>query len=299
MSESSLANELRRAFPALALRENEPMKAHCSFRIGGPAEAFAEPADEAELAALWKYLRRIGAPAAVIGNGTNLLVHDEGVRGVVVRLGDRFSAIRRTPDGLSAEAGVTLARLATAAKEQGLAGLEFAHGIPGSLGGAVMMNAGAYGGEMKDVVVSVRYLDPDGAARETAEPGFSYRHSRFSDSGELILGAALRLAPDDPAAIHARMMELWSRRSASQPLDRPSAGSTFKRPATGYAAAMIDGAGLRGVSVGGAQVSEKHAGFVINTGDATFADVTALMEHIQKTVYESSGVMLEPEVKIL
>ena len=299
MSESSLANELRRAFPALALRENEPMKAHCSFRIGGPAEAFAEPADEAELAALWKYLRKIGAPAAVIGNGTNLLVHDEGVRGVVIRLGDRFSAIRRTPDGLSAEAGVTLARLATAAKEQGLAGLEFAHGIPGSLGGAVMMNAGAYGGEMKDVVTAVRYLDADGAVRETAEPGFAYRRSRFTDSADVILGATVRLSEADPAAIHARMMELWAKRSASQPLDRPSAGSTFKRPAGGYAAAMIEGAQLKGLRVGGAQVSETHAGFVINTGNASFADVAELMARIQDAVQAAYGVHLEPEVKIL
>ena len=299
MDESSLAKELRRAFPALELRENEPMKPHCSFRIGGPAEIFAEPGSEAELCALWRFLHAAGTPVTVIGNGTNLLVHDEGVRGVVIHLGKRFARIDRTDGGLWAAAGVTLARLATAAKEYGLSGLEFAHGIPGSLGGAVMMNAGAYGGEMKDVVASVSYLDHGGEVRETAEPGFSYRRSRFADSGELILGAALRLAPDDPAAIRARMMELWARRSASQPLDRPSAGSTFKRPAAGYAAAMIDAAGLRGVSVGGAQVSEKHTGFVINTGNATFADVTALMALIRERVYAETGVLLEPEVKII
>ena len=299
MSESSLARDLKRAFPALPLRENEPMKAHCSFRIGGPAEVFVEPGSEAELCAVWRYLCAVGAPATVIGNGTNLLVRDEGVRGAVVHLGDRFASIERTADGLRAAAGVTLARLATAAKEQGLAGLEFAHGIPGSLGGAVIMNAGAYGGEIKDVVVSVRYLDADGEPRETEAPDFSYRRSRFSDSGELVLGAALRLSPGDPAAIHARMMELWARRSASQPLDRPSAGSTFKRPATGYAAAMIEAAGLKGASIGGAQVSEKHAGFVINTGGATFADVTALMARIRETVYAETGILLEPEVKII
>ncbi len=299
MSESSLAKELRRAFPALTLRENEPMKAHCSFRIGGPAEVFAQPADEAELCALWRYLRASGAPVTVIGNGTNLLVHDEGIRGVVVHLGEHYAAVEPSEDGLRACAGVTLARLAAAARDRGLAGLEFAHGIPGSLGGAVMMNAGAYGGEMKDVVAAVRYLAEDGTVRETADPDFSYRHSRFSDSGELILGALLRLTPDDPAAIHARMMELWARRSASQPLDRPSAGSTFKRPSSGYAAAMIEQAGLKGVSVGGAQVSEKHAGFVINTGTATFADVTALMALIQETVLAKFGVLLEPEVRIL
>ena len=299
MPESSLAKELRQAFPALPLRENEPMKAHCSFRIGGPAEVFAEPEDEATLCALRRRLRELGAPVTVIGNGTNLLVHDEGVRGVVIHLGERFAGIEAAEEGLFAAAGVTLARLATAAKERGLAGLEFAHGIPGSLGGAVMMNAGAYGGEMKDVVVSVRYLDAAGDVRETTEPRFSYRRSRFTDSGELILGARVRLTPDDPAAIHERMMALWARRSASQPLDRPSAGSTFKRPAAGYAAAMIEAAGLKGVCVGGAQVSAKHAGFVINTGNATFADVTALMELIRTRVHADCGVWLEPEVKII
>jgi UDP-N-acetylmuramate dehydrogenase len=276
------------------------MSLHCSFRIGGPADVFVEPADDAELCALWRFLRERGAPAVVIGNGTNLLVHDEGVRGVVIHLGERFSAIRDGEDGtLYACAGVTLARLATEAKERGLAGLEFAHGIPGSLGGAVVMNAGAYGGEMKDVVVSVCYMNENGEIGETWAPGFAYRSSRFPARGEVVVGASLRLTPDDPAAIHARMMELWARRSASQPLDRPSAGSTFKRPATGYAAALIDEAGLKGATVGGAQVSEKHAGFVVNTGGATFADVTALMAKIQETVQAKSGVLLEPEVKIL
>ncbi len=299
MAGSSLAIDLKRAFPALSLRENEPMKAHCSFRIGGPAEVFAEPSDETELCALWRHLHALGAPAIVIGNGTNLLVHDEGVRGAVIHLGERFAEIARIDDGLRAQAGATLARLAAAAKEFGLTGLEFAHGIPGSLGGAVVMNAGAYGGEMKDVVASVRFLDPDGTIRETTEPCFSYRHSRFSDGSGLILRADLCLTPGDPAAIHARMMELWTKRSASQPLDCPSAGSTFKRPVGGYAAALIDAAGLRGASVGGAQVSEKHTGFVINTGAATFSDVSGLMALIQETVQNRFGVLLEPEVKII
>ena len=299
MMKNSLASELRCAFPTLSLREHEPMRTHCTFRIGGPAEVFAEPASEAETSDLWRFLRARGTLPTVIGNGSNLLVHDEGVPGVVLRLGEAFSAVRREGTTLYAEAGITLAKLAVFAKEQGLAGLEFAHGIPGSLGGAVMMNAGAYGGEMKDIVASVRYLDADGTVCETAEPGFAYRHSRFADTGELILGATLRLRADDPEAIHARMLELWKKRSASQPLDRPSAGSTFKRPKTGYAAAMIDAAGLRGRSVGGAQVSEKHAGFVINTGSATFADVTALMAQITDAVYEKFGVVLEPEVRIL
>ena len=299
MSESTLAKALREAFPALVLRENEPMAAHCSFRIGGPAEVFAEPEDERTLCALWRYLHRHGIPVSVIGNGTNLLVHDEGVRGAVLHLGERFSAISCENERIYACAGATLSKLATAAKDQGLAGLEFAHGLPGSVGGAVLMNAGAYGGEMRDVVTSVCYLNADGEIGETWEPGFGYRHSRFAERGEVIVGAWVRLTPDDPAAIHARMMELWAKRSASQPLDRPSAGSTFKRPATGYAAALIDEAGLKGYTIGGAQVSEKHAGFIINTGSATFADVTALMAHIQETVYARSGVRLEPEVRII
>ena len=299
MERSILAQEIRAAFPALDLREQEPMKAHTSFRIGGPAEVYAEPDSEETLCALWRFLTARGVPVAVIGNGTNLLVHDEGVKGAVLRLGERFSAVYRRENALFACAGVTLARLAVFAREQGLAGLEFAHGIPGSLGGAVMMNAGAYGGEMADVVRTVRCMAPDGSVHETGAPGFSYRRSRFTDSGEVILGAALSLTPDDPAAIHGRMMELWNKRSASQPLDRPSAGSTFKRPQTGYAAALIDAAGLKGACVGAARVSEKHAGFVINTGGATFADVTALMARIQETVFEQSGVHLEPEFRIL
>ncbi len=296
---SSLANDLREAFPGLYLLENEPMKAHCSFRIGGPADVFVEPESEATLCALRRWLDARAVPMTVIGNGTNLLVHDEGIRGAVVRLGERFSAISGENRRLYACAGVTLARLAAAAKERGLSGLEFAHGIPGSLGGAVVMNAGAYGGEMRGVVTSVCYMNRSGEIDETWEPGFGYRQSRFESRGEIVIGAHLRLTPDDPAAIHARMMELWAKRSASQPLDKPSAGSAFKRPATGYAAALIDEAGLKGFTIGGAQVSEKHAGFVINTGGATFADVAALMEHIRKTVFEVSGVMLEPEVRIL
>lgn len=293
-------NELRSRFPSLTVKENEPMRAHTSFRIGGPADLFLEPADALQAADLIRFLRETGEPFEVIGNGTNLLVRDEGYRGTVVHFGEPFAKFRAVGEIVYADAGVSLSRLAVFAKEQGLAGLEFAHGIPGSLGGAVLMNAGAYGGEMKDIVSAVRYLSADGWAEETEDGAFGYRTSRFAKSGEIVLGAAMRLHRDAPDAIQARMTELWTKRSASQPLDRPSAGSTFKRPATGYAAALIDESGLRGVSVGGAQVSEKHAGFVINsTGKATFADVIALMELIQKRVFERSGVRLEPEVRVL
>ena len=295
----NLCQMLRVALPGLDALENEPMSRHCSFRIGGAAAAFCRVSDEVQLAALLALLRREGVPYAVIGRGSNLLVSDGGFPGAVVQLADAPASLRREGDCVSAWAGVTLARLAVFAREQGLAGLEFAHGIPGSLGGGILMNAGAYGGEMKDVVVSVRYLDAAGAVRETAEPGFAYRHSRFSDSGEIVLGAALRLRPDAPDAIAARMAELWEKRSASQPLSLPSAGSTFKRPATGYAAAMIDGAGCKGLTVGGAQVSEKHAGFVVNRGGATAADVKALMAQVQRRVLEKYGVELQPEVRFL
>jgi len=299
MNMALLAEELRAAFPDLTVLEREPMKRHCSFRIGGPAAVFAEPASGQELAALRRFLQEKGAASLVIGNGTNLLVRDGGIDAVVIHLGEALSAVRVEGEHIYAEAGVTLAHLATAAKEAGLAGLEFAHGIPGSLGGAVMMNAGAYGGEMRDVVASVRYLNARSLAAETDELNFGYRRSRFTGTEDIILGAVLHLHRDDPAAIHGRMMELWEKRSASQPLDKPSAGSFFKRPENGYAAAMIDGAGLKGLTVGGAQVSEKHAGFVINTGDATCADVLALAEQVKTAVAEKYGTVLEPEVRLL
>ena len=297
--EKNLCRLLRETLPGLTVQEGEPMSRHCSFRIGGPAAAFARVTTESDAAALLALLRREGVPFAVIGRGSNLLVSDAGFPGAVICLSDNPDSLRREGDCVSAWAGVTLARLAAFARDQGLAGLEFAHGIPGSLGGGVLMNAGAYGGELKDVVVSVRYLDAEGALRETQEPGFAYRRSRFSGSGEIVLGATLRLRPDDPAAIGARMAELMEKRSASQPLDLPSAGSAFKRPATGYAAAMIDGAGCKGLTVGGAQVSEKHAGFVVNRGGATAADVCALMAEVQRRVLEKYGVELEPEVRFL
>jgi UDP-N-acetylmuramate dehydrogenase len=239
-------------------------------------------------------------PCLVIGRGTNLLVSDAGIKGVVVQIGEGLSNVRREGDSLIAGAGISLAALAQFARRDGLAGLEFAHGIPGSLGGAVVMNAGAYGGEMKDVVSSVRCLDDDGAVRTYSadELDFSYRHSRF-DKGGVVLEAALSLQKGDGEEIARRMRELMEKRTSSQPLDKPSAGSTFKRPATGYAAAMIDGAGLKGLRVGSAAVSEKHAGFVVNEGGASFADVVELMERVKAAVYAKYGVTLQPEVKII
>lgn len=299
MTSELIAKEIRSAFPGLRLLMAEPMKNHCSFRIGGPAELFAEPSSEEELTGLVRLLRCLGVKTTVIGRGTNLLVRDEGVAGVVIRVGERLGSVRFDGTELYAESGVSLAQLAVAAQQRGLSGLEFAHGIPGSLGGAVFMNAGAYGGEIKDVVTSVRYMDGEGEIRETADCGFSYRCSRFSDGESVILGARLHLERGDPQAIFERMRELMEKRAASQPLDKPSAGSTFKRPAAGYAAAMIEGAGLKGYGVGGAQVSEKHSGFVINRGGATFEDVAKLMEEVRRAVYDKYAVMLEPEVRVI
>ena len=294
-----LALELKRALPGLRLLEGEPMAAHCSFRIGGPAALFAEPSDEAELLALLAALRERGVRPLLLGKGTNVLVADAGVPGVVVHIGEALGAVRVAGTRMEAGAGLALSVLAQRAREYSLTGLKFAHGIPGSLGGAVVMNAGAYDGEMKDVVVSVRYLDGEGTLRETEDMGFAYRRSRFSDGQSVVLSAVLQLREGDGEAVAARMRELGERRRSKQPLDRPSAGSTFKRPARGYAAALIEGAGLKGLSVGGAQVSEKHAGFVINTGNASCADVLALMELVRARVLEKYGVELEPEVRIV
>ncbi len=297
-----LINDIRSALPGLEMHENEPMSAHCSFRIGGPARLMACPASGAEAAALLRLLREADAPVELMGKGTNLLVADEGLDAVVVRLGEAISGAELLPgDRVRAGAGISLAKLAVFAAEAGLSGLEFAHGIPGSLGGAVFMNAGAYGGEMKDVLESAEIALPDGTLREVPaeELELSYRHSALEGSGALVTAATVKLTPAEPEAIRARMRELMEKRRASQPLDMPSAGSTFKRPVGGYAAALIDQAGLKGFAIGGAEVSEKHAGFVINRGGATFDDVLRLMEHIQKTVLEKSGVRLEPEVRIL
>lgn len=297
-----LIRELRQTLPQLTILEHEPMKAHCSFRIGGPVRAMVQPAGAEEAAAVCRALRAHGVAPLILGNGTNLLVTDEALDRIAVQFGEKMSAVERVgEDSLRAACGVTLARLAATAQSFGLAGLEFAHGIPGSLGGGVSMDAGAYGGEMKDVIVSTRCLTPEGEVREVvgAEHDFRYRHSVFSDTDSVILESTVKLVPGDKDEIFARMMELREKRRSSQPLDMPSAGSTFKRPVGGYAAALIDQAGLKGYAIGGAQVSEKHAGFVINRGGATFDDVLRLIDHIRSEVLRTSGIELETEVKII
>lgn len=294
-----LLAEIKKALPSLELRENEPMAAHCSFRIGGPAAAMALPSSAEEMAALGALLREKGVEPFVMGNGTNLLVTDGALDRFVIKCGAAMSAIHIDGDTVTAEAGATLAQTAAAALAADLGGLEFAAGIPGSVGGGVSMNAGAYGGELRDVVEETEYLDADMKLCRAvgAEHGFAYRHSAFS--GCILLKSRMRLTVGEHETIAARMRELAAKRRASQPLDMPSAGSTFKRPVGGYAAALIDEAGLKGCRIGGAQVSEKHAGFVVNAGGATFDDVLALMEYIQETVFARSGIRLEPEVKIV
>lgn len=289
--------------PDLKITVEEPMSRHTSFHIGGPARRMAFPATGAQMVLLMSFAEECGARPLVIGKGTNLLCPDEGLDRLVVETsGLSRLELGTEPDTVLAEAGVSLARLADFACKAGLTGLEFAHGIPGSVGGGVCMNAGAYGGEMKQVVSGVSVLFPEEGVKFLSgeEMDFGYRHSLLTDHPEaVVLHALFRLTPGDPEAIREQMRDLASRRKASQPLEWPSAGSTFKRPEGYFAGTLIDQCGLKGLTVGGAQVSEKHAGFVINRGGATCADVEALIRQIQERVQEQAGVRLEPEVKIL
>ena len=285
----------------IELRENEPLAAHTSFRIGGPARWMAFPKTVEEVRTLLRLAREADIPVRRLGAGTNVLAPDEGVDALVLCLKDALRGVR-LPEGncIEAMAGETLASVAVFARKNGLTGLEFAHGIPGTLGGGVYMNAGAYGGELRQVVRQVTFLHADGRL-ETFENGdcaFGYRTSVFENMPGVIVSARLALQPGEPAAIEAKMRELMEKRRASQPLELPSAGSTFKRPAGHFAGALIQDAGLKGRGVGGAKVSEKHAGFVVNFDHATAADVRATIALVQKTVYETSGVRLEPEVRI-
>ena len=282
---------VKEQFPGMKLLENEPMKAHSSFRIGGPVRALASPSDVTGLTKLCDILKQHHIAPFILGNG--FIISTE-----------KLQKLFLLPDGsIYAEAGVSLARLAAFAQENGLTGLEFAGGIPGTLGGGCIMNAGAYGGELKDVVESVVFLFiPDQSLYElpNADCAFGYRQSYFQKTpGCIVLSAVIHLEQDDPRAISARMQELSEKRRSKQPLDLPSAGSAFRRPEGHYAAALIEEAGLKGYAVGGAQVSEKHAGFVVNRGDATSHDVYDLMMHVRNTVYRRSGVFLEPEIMIL
>lgn len=285
---------------------NENMSAHTTFRVGGGADIFVEINNSSELALALELLKSEGVTGLnsgfyILGNGSNLLVSDFGLRGVVLHLSKQYGNITVNGTTLICDAGAALAAVAHKAYENSLTGLEFAAGIPGSLGGAVVMNAGAYGGEMKQVVKSVRLMTPDGEILEkrTEEMHFSYRHSLVKERPLIVLGAVLELAAGSQEDIRAKMEELADKRREKQPLEYPSAGSTFKRPEGYFAAKLIETAGLRGFSIGGAQVSEKHCGFVINRKNAAAADIHALILEVQKRVKESSGVTIEPEVIML
>ena len=283
------------------LKYNESMSKHTSFRIGGEAEIMAFPKDREELAAILKQSALLDIKPAILGAGTNVLAPDEGIAGVVICLKDCLDGMEQLDETrIRVMGGVTMTRAAVFAANHGLTGLEFAHGIPGTVGGGVYMNAGAYGGEICQVAESVEYMDFDGNIRHLTneEMRFSYRHSILEDEGGIVISATFRLVPGDPDAIRAKMKELMGKRSASQPLDLPSAGSAFKRPVGGYAAALIDQAGLKGYQVGGAAISTKHAGFAVNLGDATAADVKNLLKNVSDLVFENSGIRLEPEVRI-
>ena len=296
-----LAAALRQSCPALELREHEPMARHTTFRIGGPVRLMALPRSEGEVLSCLREAERAQVRLVVLGNGSNLLAADGEIPCFAVLL-TGLDALERTGEReIWAGAGVSLARLASFAAQEGLAGLEFAHGIPGTLGGGVLMNAGAYGGEMVQVVKEVAAAGRNGGVETVPaeQCGFSYRRSAFSDGERVILGAKFHLEPDDPAAIRGRMDELARRRKEKQPLEYPSAGSMFKRPQGHFAAALIDQCGLKGLTVGGAQVSEKHAGFVINRGGATCADVLTLVDQVKERVLQQTGVELEMEVRVL
>lgn len=286
----------------IEILEHEKMSEHCSFKVGGEVRAFIAPKDIWDMSKVFFYLHMNDVYPFILGKGTNILIPDEGLDICVIST-ENLQAIRlgEEENTIYAEAGVSLARLAQFAQQNGLAGLEFASGIPGSVGGGVLMNAGAYGGEMKDVVDSVvTYFLPDQALCECKgeDCGFAYRHSDFEQARCAILSAVFKLTPDDPEAIAARMNEMNDKRRKSQPLDMPSAGSAFKRPVGGYAAALIEQCGLKGYTVGGAQVSEKHSGFVVNKGDASYDDVVELMDYVRRKVYEDTKITLEPEIRI-
>lgn len=285
----------------IELRFDEPMANHTSFRIGGGAEVMAFPKSIDELSRILKVSALLDCKSAILGAGTNVLAPDEGIRGLVICLKDCLGGMEQTGENrIRVMAGVTMTRAAVFAANLGLSGLEFAHGIPGTVGGGVYMNAGAYGGEICQVCKSVDVMDFSGELRRFSaeEMEFSYRHSILEEKPGIVVAAEFELTNAPVEQIKAKMKELMGKRSASQPLDLPSAGSAFKRPVGGYAAALIDGAGLKGFSVGGAAISTKHAGFAVNLGSATAEDVKCLLRQVSDIVFEKSGIRLEPEVRI-
>lgn len=279
-----------------------PMARYTTFRVGGFADVLVNIASPAEIPVVLRAAKNAGVPVTLIGNGSNLLVRDGGIRGLVIRIAGDCSALRREGDAIHAQAGATMGACAQLALSEGLSGMAELAGIPGTLGGGVIMNAGAYGNELAQIVTCVEAVSVASGKPvifEGPDLGFSYRHSAMMDAGVIVTGVTLQLTPGDPAIIRARMEECARARREKQPLNYPSAGSTFKRPAGYFAAKLIDDCGLRGLRVGDAQVSEKHAGFVVNLGKATASDILILMEQVKTRVLEETGVTLEPEVRIL
>ena len=301
MELTEFQNKVSALLPTAELRFNEAMSRHTSFRVGGGAEVMAFPKNTDELSDILKVSGLLDVKPAILGAGTNVLAPDEGLPGLVICLKDCLGGMEALGENrIFVAAGVTMTRAAVFAANLGLSGMEFAHGIPGTIGGGIYMNAGAYGGELKDICCSVDVMDLDGNIhRRTVEQmGFSYRHSILEEEPGIVVGAIFQLTPMNPDDIKAKMKELQTKRSASQPLDYPSAGSAFKRPVGGYAAALIDEAGLKGYTVGDAAISMKHAGFAVNLGNATAADVRKLLAQVSDIVFEKSGIRLESEIRI-
>ena len=296
-----LQQNFSRLLPNVELRFEQPLSKHTSFKIGGSAEILALPKDAEELSAVLKAARQLSCEPKILGAGTNVLAPDEGIRGLIICLKDALEGMEQLDSNtIRIMAGVTMTRAAIFAANLGLSGLEFAHGIPGTVGGGVYMNAGAYGGEICQVCTRVAVMDMEGNMRILTgeEMEFSYRHSRLEDENGIVVYAEFTLREAPAEQIKEKMQELMGKRKASQPLDLPSAGSAFKRPVGGYAAALIDQNGLKGFQIGGAAVSAKHAGFVVNVGGATAEDVKELLKQVSDKVYDSTGIRLEPEVRI-
>ena len=296
-----LQQKLNEKMPKCAIRFNEPMSKHTSFHIGGSVEIMAFPKNPEELSEMLKMSALLDIKPIILGAGTNVLAPDEGISGIVVCLKDGLDGMEQIDDTrIRVMAGVTMTRAAVFAAGLGLSGMEFAHGIPGTVGGGVYMNAGAYGGEICQICEAVDVMDLSGNLHTLTgeQMAFSYRHSILEEQPGIVVSAVFKLVPAAPDEIRGKMKELMNKRSASQPLDLPSAGSAFKRPVGGYAAALIDGAGLKGYQVGGAAISTKHAGFAVNLGGATAEDVKQLLSQVSDIVFEKSGIRLEPEVRI-
>jgi len=294
-------DEIVNRFDPSTLLWQEPMTLHTSFKIGGPADLFFKPQSIEDLTAMIDLCQKLSIPFYIMGNGSNLLVGDQGYRGVIIQVYRNLSSFSIEGNTVEAEAGILLSKLANRVYDAGLEGFEFASGIPGTLGGAVYMNAGAYGGEMKDIIVSAKVLTQGGDVKTLSNEALElgYRHSALMNEGDIVLSTKMVLASGEQKVIRAKMDELNFRRKDKQPVEKPSAGSTFKRPVGYYAGKLIMDAGLRGYQLGGARVSDKHCGFVINTGNATSKDVMALIQHIQREVKNQFGVDLEPEVRMI